>query len=162
MVYGFSTSMLSSSPPAQTAHGVPIARKLSKSTSALYNSKPGADVSDKRCSDDGFRRSLSGSSRTPFATSSCSGKPPLPTPTTAAAPPMKAQHRVLGFDTPSITPKAAVDSSPSRMSTRASLLSQQLLDLAYSKSADLDNLESPRMQVGTRLLMTAVLCGNVM
>jgi hypothetical protein len=60
---------------------------------------------------------------------------------------MNAQHRVLGFDTPSSAPKAAVDSSPSRMSTRASLLSQQLLDLAYSKSADLDNLESPRMQV---------------
>lgn len=140
MVYTFSTSpaILASSPPARSP-AVPIKRGVGKSTPV--QAKQGDVVADRlpRVSDEGSRRASFSSSKTPFASASSGGGRPPAGPSVAA----KAQQICVGFDAPAAKPNQG-QASPSKPQTRASLLSQQLLDSAFSASLDFSDILSPR------------------
>ena len=138
MVYTFSTSpaILASSPPARSP-AVPIKRGCAKSIPV--QAKQQSDDRSARVSEEGSRRTSFSSSKTPFVSASSGGGRPPAGPSEAA----KAQQVLVGFDAPVAKPNPG-QASPSKLQTRASLLSQQLLDSAFSASLDFSDILSPR------------------
>jgi hypothetical protein len=140
MVYTFSTSpaILASSPPARSP-AVPIKRGVGKSVPVQAKQGDGGTDRMARVSEEGSRRASFSSSRTPFASASSGGGKPPAGPSVAA----KAQQICVGFDAPASKPNQG-PASPSKLHTKASLLSQQLLDSAFSASLDFSDILSPR------------------